>query len=449
MAIEKQMELFDDGGLMDEGGTVDPESGNNVPTGSLQEEVRDDIPAQLSEGEFVLPADVVRYHGLEKIMELRDEAKRGLQKMEAMGQMGNSEEATLPDDVPFSIDDLEVEEDREYQVGGYVPPVGVQVTSAPGVQIPQQSQFTGYQPQYVQYQPPAAPPMQPAQQAPVPTQPQFDFTLGGTVSYATYVDDLGNTMQIPVDANGNPLQPVPPGYYKEGQKPTPEQPAPTPEQPTQTTTTPVQQQDTGSGDDEQFEAEPFGGTPYALSNKNLRSATLSLAKSQLTSLSPQIALGTALKDKFTGKTTPTPTDVAVAGNQARNGALSALGLQSMADVSSDAQAAFIGDVMGAAMTATKNGTDIVEGYETFVKDNELNKYSGSTAKAAQTPEAEAARAAIIDAAKKSLEGKTAKVEEVAGTAAVETTLTQPDTGTTVGEAADTAKDAAIAAFGES
>ena len=69
MALKEQMELFDVGGLKDEGGTKDPVSGNDVPIGSTKEEVRDDIPAQLSEGEFVLPADVVRYHGLEKIME--------------------------------------------------------------------------------------------------------------------------------------------------------------------------------------------------------------------------------------------------------------------------------------------------------------------------------------------------------------------------------------------
>ena len=80
--MAKQMELFepvtrgfDEGGLMDEGGTVDPVSGNEVPPGSTQEEVRDDIPAQLSEGEFVFPADVVRYFGLEKLMEMRQEAK--------------------------------------------------------------------------------------------------------------------------------------------------------------------------------------------------------------------------------------------------------------------------------------------------------------------------------------------------------------------------------------
>jgi hypothetical protein len=130
MALNKQMELFEDGGLRDEGGMIDETSGNDVPSGSTQEEVRDDIPAQLSEGEFVLPADVVRYHGLEKIMALRDEAKAGLAKMEAMGQMGNSEEATMPDDMPFSVEDLDMEDDEpvaeqegdsvEMAEGGYV-----------------------------------------------------------------------------------------------------------------------------------------------------------------------------------------------------------------------------------------------------------------------------------------------------------------------------------------
>ena len=46
---EKQMELFEDGGLRDEGGMVDEVSGNDVPVGSTRKEVRDDIPAMLSE----------------------------------------------------------------------------------------------------------------------------------------------------------------------------------------------------------------------------------------------------------------------------------------------------------------------------------------------------------------------------------------------------------------
>ena len=115
------MEMFDDGGLKDQGGSKDEESGNDVPSGSLKKEVRDDIPAMVSEGEFIFPADVVRYHGLDKLMSLRQEAKAGLQVMEKMGQMGNSEEATIPDDLPFDIDDIIIMDDdgkKEMAEGG-------------------------------------------------------------------------------------------------------------------------------------------------------------------------------------------------------------------------------------------------------------------------------------------------------------------------------------------
>jgi hypothetical protein len=100
--------MLAEGGVMQEGGTVDPESGNEVPPGALQEEVRDDIPAQLSEGEFIFPADVVRFIGLEKLMRLRQAAKKGLGQMEEMGQMGNASEATMDDDAEFEteIDDI-------------------------------------------------------------------------------------------------------------------------------------------------------------------------------------------------------------------------------------------------------------------------------------------------------------------------------------------------------
>jgi hypothetical protein len=106
MPTQMQMAFMDDGGLKDEGGEVDPESGNDVPSGSLKKEVRDDMPTMLSEGEFVFPADVVRYIGLEKLMVMRQEAKQGLKTMEAMGQMGNAEDATVPDDLPFGMADL-------------------------------------------------------------------------------------------------------------------------------------------------------------------------------------------------------------------------------------------------------------------------------------------------------------------------------------------------------
>lgn len=114
-----------EGGLLQEGGSVDPISGNEVPRGSLKEEVRDDIPAQLSEGEFVFPADVVRFIGLERLMQMRQAAKEGLAKMEAMGQMGNADEATMEDDGEFEteIDDIikeiEMESEGEYEEKEY------------------------------------------------------------------------------------------------------------------------------------------------------------------------------------------------------------------------------------------------------------------------------------------------------------------------------------------
>ena len=41
--------------------------------------------------------------------------------MEDMGQMGNSDEAVMPDDIPFDLSDLDMEDDKEYNVGGFVP----------------------------------------------------------------------------------------------------------------------------------------------------------------------------------------------------------------------------------------------------------------------------------------------------------------------------------------
>ena len=89
-AMEKQMEMafMQEGGLRDDGMDKDPVSGNDVPSGSLAEEVRDDIPAQLSEGEYVVPADVVRFFGIKFFEDLRMQAKMGLAQMEEAGRIG-------------------------------------------------------------------------------------------------------------------------------------------------------------------------------------------------------------------------------------------------------------------------------------------------------------------------------------------------------------------------
>ena len=83
-SMDEQMEMAMSG----EAETVDPISGNDVPPGSLPEEVRDDIDAKLSEGEYVVPADVVRFFGVKYFEDLRMEAKMGLQQMDADGRIG-------------------------------------------------------------------------------------------------------------------------------------------------------------------------------------------------------------------------------------------------------------------------------------------------------------------------------------------------------------------------
>ena len=135
MYTDNMSRLFAEGGMNDQGGTVDPVSGNDVPPGSLQNEVRDDIDVKISEGEFVIPADVVRYIGLERLMKLRDEAKQGLSRMNEIGQMGNSQEVANPealheDEEGFNseIDDIMKEVDGEqmgekkFGAGGFAEP---------------------------------------------------------------------------------------------------------------------------------------------------------------------------------------------------------------------------------------------------------------------------------------------------------------------------------------
>lgn len=142
--MDQMEKLFAEGGMMDNSG--EQVNGVEVPPGSLREEVADDIPAQLSEGEFVVPADVVRFIGLEKLMAMRDKAKQGLERMEEMGQMGNAEEVENPDqsfmqdDEDFSaeIDDIMAEEGDPtgFRIGGYVTGQDIsKVPSNPAVDV--------------------------------------------------------------------------------------------------------------------------------------------------------------------------------------------------------------------------------------------------------------------------------------------------------------------------
>jgi len=228
---KEQMEMFNLGGLKDQGETIDRKSRNKVPVGSLKKEVRDDVPINISEGEFVLPADVVRYHGLEKIMNMRQNAKSGLKLMDKMGQMGNSDQATLPDDIPF--------QPQNYQEGGAIVNPQIQMP-----EIQQQNQVPG-----VTVSPPQQMGMRPSiyaqQQQPVkvttpssPTYstfgaPQYTSTTStaATPDYSKLVGasfgqlpksetkryfnkETGEELYIPF-IDGKPVYPIPNGFVEQ------------------------------------------------------------------------------------------------------------------------------------------------------------------------------------------------------------------------------------------
>ncbi|MCA6481193.1 MAG: hypothetical protein IM557_11390 [Chitinophagaceae bacterium] len=100
---------FAEGGLMSEPvGVVEQADGEmeEVPPGSLPNEVKDDVPAFLSDGEFVLPADVVRWHGLKSILQLRSEAKEGMAQMQAEGQIQSpSQQGLMGSEYEDEMDD--------------------------------------------------------------------------------------------------------------------------------------------------------------------------------------------------------------------------------------------------------------------------------------------------------------------------------------------------------
>jgi|TARA_R100000482_G_scaffold45579_1_gene15940 hypothetical protein len=252
---QQQLELFEGAGKLVKPKTNnDPISGNPVPKASVPEEVRDDIPAQLSEGEFVLPADVVRYHGLEKLMKLRQQAKTGINMMDNMGQLGNAEEATMRDDMPFTPN-------VQMQTGGAVmQPTITQpqiMTQIPNVAFQGgqnvQSQFAGATPGITVPTAPTYTQVSTAPQYRVPTQqdPATFQDLTGTKpgqlqEYETikYINpETKEELFIPF-IGGEPIYPIPTGFVRaDSVKDDTQQDPTTGVQTTQTT-----QQDSGDED---------------------------------------------------------------------------------------------------------------------------------------------------------------------------------------------------------
>ena len=190
MDQDKTRMAFADGGL-----PVDPVSGNEVPPGSLPEEVRDDIKVGVSEGEYIVPADVLRYYGMKFFEDLRAEAKVALSGMEQDGRMGGEPMGGEPmmeapmeeeDDLPFSTEELQATDDmneggymRGYAEGGYTTP-------DEAAALYPESQMTNIFGEY-------------------------GGSNTGGITYVTYYGPNGET-QVIQTFNGNPMTPPTAGY---------------------------------------------------------------------------------------------------------------------------------------------------------------------------------------------------------------------------------------------
>ena len=114
MALEEQMAM-NFGDVPDNTIGVDPVSGNEIPMGSTAENVRDDIPANLSEGEIVMAADVVNFHGVKLFEDLRAEAKMGYAKMADDGRIGGEpmEEDMSDIGIEITLEDLKLQDTEQ------------------------------------------------------------------------------------------------------------------------------------------------------------------------------------------------------------------------------------------------------------------------------------------------------------------------------------------------
>lgn len=193
--MEQQMnKLFAEGGINTTEQQVDPVSGNEVPPGSLPSEVRDDVEAKLSGGEYVVPADVLRYYGVAFFEKLRAKAKEGLSQMDSEGRIGGASadgagSDTSVDDFPFSAEELQAQDEPQAFAEG-------------GVATATEQQLLNAQPTF-----------NPA---------DWSFGLAPTVGIPktetkTYVNAAGNQISV-VFTNGQPTSPIPEGYYLQGSK---------------------------------------------------------------------------------------------------------------------------------------------------------------------------------------------------------------------------------------
>ena len=216
MAMEQQMEMFALGGLDDDGMSRDPVSGNEIPPGSMANEVRDDVEARLSDGEYVVPANVVRFFGVKFFEDLRTQAMQGLGAMEANGRIGGE---PVPSDMPMqdqmaqtqnpvSADEMQMLQGlmneggyvRGYEVGGDVVPEDEPLETSTFNPIPFATVGSSF---FDPYNPNVTPdPNLPPTTTPVDPNPESG------ISFVTMVNPATGDIQMVQFNGGDPVDPV-------------------------------------------------------------------------------------------------------------------------------------------------------------------------------------------------------------------------------------------------
>ena len=235
MAKNAQAEMITIG-LQDEGGMVDEASGNEVPNGALKEEVRDDQPAMLSPGEFVIPAYAVRYIGVERLVKLLREAKQGMEQLDDIGLTGEPnaddaglETAVLPSEMQGGMPKLAVggfptirpgavttkaltNQPTQQQQFGVAPPAAIQPVMQPTQSTAVPAFGTAPSPLTQQMYQPTAPIRPPGQQNVTYPEYQYSPTPGGTgYGVEEYVGPQGQAIFV-TTIGGKPISKIPEGY---------------------------------------------------------------------------------------------------------------------------------------------------------------------------------------------------------------------------------------------
>jgi hypothetical protein len=227
----------------------DPVSGNEVPIGANPKEVRDDIDAKLSDGEYVLPADVVRYFGVQHIERMVQKAKEGMMEMASNGRINGQDprQQAVPPGGPNGGPPSDDPTVRKFAGGGY----NTEYQFAPQPTMPGDAPIAmdGYS---------AAEELRRRQEAPVQMadggyaaaekdilggslssatsnilNPNNSFSFGpgyggsrigtgnwgagGGVTTQTYINSAGERMSI-MFINGTPLSDIPDGFFPDNEE---------------------------------------------------------------------------------------------------------------------------------------------------------------------------------------------------------------------------------------